>query len=103
MARNGSILDRCGPFADGDRVLDLTKPPLLHAGMPRAADCSPGSKMLEQFLLQHPTGLDEQAAVDRLVRHLIVRLPRVGALEPASDLLRRPFSLQLHRYCAGQG
>jgi DNA-binding transcriptional ArsR family regulator len=43
------------------------------------------------------------AAIDRFVRHLIMRLPWVGTLEPAGNLLWRPLPLQLGRYCPGQG
>ena len=40
-------------------------------------------------------GEDEQAAIDGFVRHLILRLPGPGALEPAGDLLGRPVPPQL--------
>src|SRR5258708_29072446 len=64
--------------------------------------CPLGPEVLQELPLQHPSGLDEQAAIDRFVRHLIIRLFRMGALEPASDLLGRPLPPQLGRYCPGQ-
>lgn len=57
-------------------MLDLSEHTLLHAGVSRATDRSSGSEMLKQFLLRQSAGLDEQASVDRLVRHLVVRLFR---------------------------
>jgi len=66
MTGNSSIFDGGWPLADRDCILDLSEPALLHAGVSRATDRSPGSEMLEQ-LLQHSAGLDEQAPVDRLV------------------------------------
>ena len=48
-----------------------------------------------ELLAQHPPGLDEQAAVDRLGRHLKSLLARVGLGKPSRDLLRRPIKCQL--------
>ena len=41
----------------------------LGRGMPRAADRAVRAQVLDQRLLQHAAGLDEQTAIDRLVRH----------------------------------
>lgn len=53
---------------------------------------APAAQMRHQLLLQDPARLDEQALVDCLVRHLM-RLVRVGALQPPGDLLGRPLRL----------
>ena len=45
--------------------------------------------MRHQLLLQSPAGLDEQAAIDGLVGHLIAPVFRIRSLQPACDLLDR--------------
>lgn len=50
--------------------------------------------MRHQLLLQDTAGLDEQALVDRLVRHLMGLVVRVRATEPPGNLLGRPLRLQ---------
>jgi hypothetical protein len=34
MAGHGAILDGCGPFADGDRILDLAEAVPFQGGVP---------------------------------------------------------------------
>jgi hypothetical protein len=63
--------------------------------MPGTADRPSRAQMRLQLLLQHPAGLNEQAAIDRLVRHPIRLVIRIGALQPAGNLLRRPVLFQL--------
>ena len=46
-------------------------------------------EVLKQLLLQGAPGLDKQAAINRLVRHLAVLVLRIGTPEPSSDLLWR--------------
>src|SRR5262245_37600692 len=48
-----------------------------------------------QILLQDTTRLDEQAAIDRLVRHPISLVIRIGALQPPGNLLGRPIIFKL--------
>jgi hypothetical protein len=57
--------------------------------------------MLQQLFLQRPAGLDEQRAVNGLVRHLAGLILRIRALEPTSYLIGRPLEPQLfgHRVC----
>ena len=62
--------------------------------MARAADRPARPQVRLQILLQDPTGLNEQAAIDRLVRHLIRLVIRVSALQPAGNLLGRPVPLE---------
>ncbi len=50
--------------------------------------CAP--QRLQQFLLQGATGLNEEAAIDRLVWHLVALGARVSTLQPPGNLLRRP-------------
>ena len=54
----------------------------------RTPDHPPGTQMLGELLTRRAAGLDEQGAVDRLVRHLHLRDVRVRGLQPARDLLR---------------
>jgi hypothetical protein len=58
MAWDGTILRLCGTLADGDHIEDLT--------LPRSALCtfaeahlSFGTQVRCQFLLEHPSRLDE--------------------------------------------
>ena len=53
-------------------------------------------------LLQHTSALHEQAQVNRLVRHLHVRILWMGPLEPARDLLRRPIRRELLGHARAQ-
>ena len=48
-----------------------------------------------KILLQNATSLDEQAAIDRLVRHLVSLVIGIGVLQPPRNLLGRPIILQL--------
>jgi hypothetical protein len=58
--------------------------------------------MRHQLLLQSAACLDEQAAIDRLVGHLKGFVIRVGTLQPAGNLLRRPLEAELMRHEVGQ-
>ena len=83
MTRNGAVLDVRGTIEDGHRVSDLPSRRFLAqpaASSPHGAACT---KARHQLLLQHPTGLYEEAVIDRLMRHLHalsirVRLNRPG-------------------------
>jgi hypothetical protein len=70
-------------------------PSSLHAStVGRGARTAGGA----QPLLQHAARLDEEAPVDRLVRHLHPRIIREFLPKPARDLLRRPVLGQLLRH-----
>lgn len=71
MAWHGATFSGCRPFADGHSVLDLPEPVPFKAGMPGAADGAFRSQVLEQLFFQNASRLNEQAAIDRLVRHLL--------------------------------
>ena len=75
------------------RLLRVTTPA---AHRPRAP------QVLQQLFLQGTAGLNEEASVDRLVRHLVVLVIWIRVLEPASDLLRGPQTVELTRYDTGQ-
>jgi hypothetical protein len=51
--------------------------------------------MLRELTCEGTPGLDVEGAVDRLVRHLQLRIAGVGVLEPSGDLLRGPRQFQL--------
>src|ERR1019366_8933466 len=69
MTRNGAVLDLCGPFSNGNGVDDLTLVVSAITRVPRAADPPLESKMLNKLFLQHSARLNEQAAINRFVRH----------------------------------
>ena len=52
---------------DGHGILYLAEPVSFQAGVLGAADSAFRSKVLKQFFFQHPTRLNKQAAIDRLV------------------------------------
>ena len=99
VAGNGAVLHAGRPFPDRDRILDLAKPVALEAGIAGAADRASRPQVRQQLLLEHTTGLDEQASVDRFVRHTCALVIRMLALQPAGDLLRRPLAFELLCYC----
>src|SRR5260370_19532160 len=79
MPRNGSVFHFRGPFTDRDGIDHL--PPGLSADrcMERAAHAPLAPQGLHQLLLQHPPRLQEQASLNRLVRHahaLVIALLR---------------------------
>src|SRR5262245_53768565 len=102
MAWNGAIIRLSRSFPDRDRIHDLspsaTFEPIPHTPTLHAA----ATKMGRELFLQDSTGLDEQTAVNRLVRHthtfIIAELP----FKPTGDLLRGPISPQLLRDKLGQ-
>ena len=60
-------------------------------------------KCAKNSFLSTPRAWIEQASVDRLVGHagaLIIRM--CSPLQPACNLLRRPFAFELHRYCVAK-
>src|SRR5450755_167522 len=54
-----------------------------------------GTQLLAQLAPQHPTRLDEQRQIDRLVRDPHRRIILVGPAQPPRNLLRRPPTLKL--------
>src|SRR5471032_481940 len=64
---HGTVFSRGRTLADRDGVRDLTVNRGLLRVMPRATHPTRAPQMLRQLLLQSPTGLDEEAAIDRLV------------------------------------
>jgi hypothetical protein len=57
VTRDGPILNRCGPFADGDSIGNAAALICFLRGVPGAADRAPGPQMLHQLLLQHAASL----------------------------------------------
>src|SRR6478752_3754092 len=51
--------------------------------------------MLLKLFSQHSPRLNEEAAIDSLVRHVQTHLVRIGPFEPAGDLFRRPIQCEL--------
>ena len=71
MPRHGAILNLGGPLADGDHIEDMpmstVRVVVLWATHPPRS-----TQLRRQLLLQHATGLDEEAAIDRFVRYVDV-------------------------------
>ena len=89
------VLDRSRAIADRDRIDDLAALVSLGGRMARTPDRPLRTQMRLQLLLQDASGLDEQAAIDRLVRHAICLVTGIRALQPAGNLLGRPVLLEL--------
>ncbi len=77
VTRHGTILNRRGPFAYRDSILELPQTVALEARVPGAPDRAFGAQVFQKLFLKSTPRLDIKASVYRLMRHLIVRLPRV--------------------------
>src|SRR3981189_2588969 len=82
MAWHRTIFNRRRSLANGYGILDLAEPVSFHAGVPGPADRAPRPQVLKKLLFQYAARLNEQAAIDRLVGNLLLRFPRICALEP---------------------
>src|SRR3954469_25018963 len=71
MARHRTIFNRWRSFTDRYEIRYLSSAIAMLARLLRPADRSSRAKMLEQLFLQHATRLDEEASIDRLVRHVL--------------------------------
>src|SRR5665213_2647624 len=98
MTGDCPVFNRCRSLPDRDDVLDLSSSIAIEPRLFRSADGPPRSKIAEQLLLKHPAGLNKQAAIDRLVGHVITLIARMSSLQPAGDLLGRPVQSQLARH-----
>src|SRR5580692_10241839 len=90
MAGDGAVLDLCGPFSNGNGIHDLATAVSTIPRVPRAANSTLAAKMLNQLLFQHSPRLNEQAAVNRLVRHAHPLVLGILTLQPSGNLFRRP-------------
>src|ERR1700693_5819768 len=90
MAGDGAVLDLCGPFTNGNGINDLTTAVSTITRVPRAANSPLEAKMLSQLLFQHSPRLNEQAAVNRLVRHAHPLVLGILTLQPSGNRFRRP-------------
>ncbi len=67
MTGHGPIRSFRRPLTDRYRIGDLAQPLALERLVTRAAHPAGLAQMLDELLLQGPTGLDEETPVDRLV------------------------------------
>src|ERR1700730_3196699 len=65
--------------------------------MPRAADPPLRSQMPHQLLFQRSARLNEQATINRFVRHAQALIVGILPLQPSGNLLRRPVLHQFTR------
>ena len=97
MTRDGAVLDFCGPFPDRDGINDLATAVSAITGLPRAAYAPLGSQVPDQLFFQHSARLNEQAAINRFVRHAHTLVLGILALQPSRNLFRRPVQNQFTR------
>src|SRR4051794_30458441 len=98
MTWDGTILRLGGTLADGDHIQALTLPRSGAPGTFAEAHLSFGAQMGCQLLLEHPSRLDEQAAIDRFMRYPHAWIAWVRSLQPTRNLLWRPLQCQLLRH-----
>ena len=97
MVSAARSLNLGGPLANGDHIENMPLSTLRVVVL--GATHSPLSTQLRrELLLQHATGLDEEAAIDRFVRYLHVLVGWELLLKPTRDLLRRPLQRELLRH-----
>src|SRR4030095_1624787 len=60
------------------------------------------AQVLDQRFFEHAAGLNEQTAIDRLVRHPQCLILGVVTLQPPGDLLRRPVASELRGHDSPQ-
>ncbi len=87
MTGNGTIFDFRRSFADRNSIDDPALGVPVNAGMPRAAYTPLGAKVLNQLFFQRSAGLNEQAAIDRFVRHAQALILGILPVEPTGNLL----------------
>ena len=87
MTGNGTIFDFRRSFADGDGIGDPALGVPVDTGVPRAADPPLRSQMPNQLLFQRSARLNEQAAINRFVRHAQALVVRVVPLQPSGMLM----------------
>src|ERR1700730_12559319 len=97
MTGDGAVLDFSGPSPNGDGIDDLTTAVSTDTRMPRAADPPLGPQVLNQLFFQHSARLNEQAAINRFVRHAHALVLGILVLQPSGNLLRRPVQDQFTR------
>jgi hypothetical protein len=99
MTGDGAILDLGGTFSIGNGVDDLTHARSPVPRVPRAANSPLGPQVPNQFFFQHPSRLNEQAAVDGLVRQAHTPVIAILVLQPSpkSDPATSPESVYSQR------
>src|SRR5450631_1576267 len=102
MPGNGSVFDLCGTLANRDNSHDRSASLASSAVVQSVAYRAGAAQVRNQLFLQHATRLDEEAAVNRLVRHPHTFIVAIGSFKPSGDLLRRPVNPELLRDLSGQ-
>ena len=97
MTGDGAVFDFRRAFPNRNGVDDPALGMSVSAGVPRAADLPLGAKVFHQLFFQRSTRLDEQAAVNRFVRHAQALVVGIFHLEPSGYLLGRPVLHQFTR------
>jgi len=98
VAGNRAVFDTGWPLRDRDGVTNLPRlQPAAHRLL-TAANRTSGAQVRAEFPLQCSARLEEQGAVDRLMRHLHLRRIGIRRHEPPADLLWRPLRGQFPRH-----
>ena len=97
MTGNGAIFDFRRSFTDGNGIDDPALRVPMNAGVARAPDPPLGAQVLNQLLFQRSARLNEQAAINRFVRHAQALVVGILLLQPAGNLLGRPVLDQFTR------
>ena len=95
MPGDRTIVDGGGSVFNGNRVRNFSQALPLQTRLLRATNGSLGPEAGLQLLLQDPSGLNIQAALDGFVGHACVFSVRIVFLQPPGNLLRRPLLLEL--------
>src|SRR5689334_24249322 len=85
MTGNGTIFDFRRSFPDGDGIDDPSLGVPVNAGAPRAADPPLRSQMPHQLLFERSPRLNEQAAINRFVRHAQALVIGILGLQPSGN------------------
>ncbi len=93
MAGNGSILSLGGALMDGDSIHDAKS--VRSARAAGVAHEARTAQMADELLFERSASLNEESAVDRLVRHAHGRIIGECSLEANRYLPGRPIALQL--------
>jgi hypothetical protein len=103
VAGNGTILDLGRPIPDRDGIDDLP----ARLACRRRSFAPPhdpaAAQMHQKLLLENATRLNEQAFVDRLMRHSHGAILGMPGAQPPGDLLRRPLPGRLSGDQGAQG
>jgi hypothetical protein len=96
VAGYGAVVSRGGSLPNRHGVHDVA--PRMGRRALRSTIGAALAEVRHQRLLQHAATLHKKAEIDRLVRHVHLRIVRIRVSEPAGDLLGRPLEREFGRH-----